>query len=107
MGFPLEYGAVNSVKLAAWRAQHTQQDTQLTVDLAVHMLTAAPMDWYAPNVPRITLLVGIIIVTSVRMCLPTASSILAHMLPPHCLAAVSAPIIHSSFPRVSTALTTL
>jgi len=103
----MEYGAVNSVKLAAWRAQHIQQVKEITAELAVHMLTAAPMDWYAPNVPLITLWVGIIIVTSVRMCLPTASSILAHMLPPHCLAAVPAPITPSSFPRVSTALTTL
>ena len=82
MGFPLEYGAVNSVKLAAWRAQHIQQVKEITAELAVHMLTAAPMDWYAPNVPRITLSAEIIIATTVRMCLPTASSILVHMLPP-------------------------
>ena len=78
----MEYGAVNSVKLAAWRAQHIQQVKEITAELAVHMLTAAPTDWFVPNVPRIILWVGILIATSVRMCLPTASSILVHMLPP-------------------------
>jgi len=78
----MEYGAVSSARLAAWRAQHTQQVWEMPAELLVHMLTAAPMDWYAPNVPRITLSAEIIIATTVRMCLPTASSILVHMLPP-------------------------
>jgi len=78
----MEYGAVSSARLAAWRAQHTQQVWEMPAELLVHMLTAAPTDWFVPNVPRIILWVGILIATSVRMCLPTASSILVHMLPP-------------------------
>ena len=57
MRFPLELLVVNSVRLAAWRAQHTQQAREDFVGLVFQLQIAEQTDWSAVNVQQTILLV--------------------------------------------------